>query len=256
MSLVMRIALVLSVSVTLSPAPSLAFSSNSDSARDQRAAQLATPTPAPKPRSKPISGPRRLALQTSRAAATRTSLNLNARAAALEPVHFAHNSTRIEDSEAVKLAAISALLKRLIRRSPREVFLIEGHSDGHGVSARNKRVSKARAEAVRLALVQSYNVPAHNLTVTGYGARFRALDVEGPSRLNRRVTIRRVTGLLDNAPRPIALQTPPPGRVERPRHVPQRGAVVKKQKRTAAVEVAPNRHWPMHWLNVGGLWPF
>jgi len=46
-------------------------------------------------------------------------------------------------------------------------------------------------------LTQQFQVPAENLTSQGYGKQYLKEQTDGPSRINRRVTIRRITPLLN-----------------------------------------------------------
>ena len=58
-------------------------------------------------------------------------------------------------------------------------------------------------------LTQQFGVPAENLTSQGYGAQYLKEQTSGPSRINRRVTIRRITPLLNGGT--ASLPPPPPG---------------------------------------------
>lgn len=42
-------------------------------------------------------------------------------------------------------------------------------------------------------------MPAENLTSQGYGSQYLKEQTDGPSRINRRVTVRRITPLLTGA---------------------------------------------------------
>jgi len=45
-------------------------------------------------------------------------------------------------------------------------------------------------------LTQQFQIPPENLVTQGYGEQFPKIDTDGPSRENRRVSIRNVTRLL------------------------------------------------------------
>ena len=46
-------------------------------------------------------------------------------------------------------------------------------------------------------LTEQFNVPPENLTTQGYGEQFLKVPTDGPERRNRRVTVRRITPLLN-----------------------------------------------------------
>jgi outer membrane protein OmpA-like peptidoglycan-associated protein len=100
-------------------------------------------------------------------------------------------------------------LNRAIQRNPREVFLIEGHTDATGNDTDNLSLSDRRAESAAELLTQQFGVPAENLTSQGYGSQYLKEQTDGPSRINRRVTVRRITPLLSGSN--TSLPPPPPG---------------------------------------------
>jgi OOP family OmpA-OmpF porin len=87
-------------------------------------------------------------------------------------------------------------MKEAIARNPREVFLLEGHTDAVGADVDNLSLSDRRAEAVAVVLTDRFQVPAENLTTQGYGEQNPKVQSDGPERRNRRVTARRITPLL------------------------------------------------------------
>ncbi|HEY5218144.1 MAG TPA: OmpA family protein, partial [Pseudolabrys sp.] len=95
-----------------------------------------------------------------------------------------------------KLAALAEGLNRAIEHNPREVFLIEGHTDAVGTDLDNLSLSDRRAESVAIALTQQFNVPPENLTTQGYGEQYLKIPTQAAERANRRVTVRRITPLL------------------------------------------------------------
>ncbi|HUN95769.1 MAG TPA: OmpA family protein, partial [Bradyrhizobium sp.] len=117
-------------------------------------------------------------------------------------INFALGSWEIAPDQAAKLQVIADGINRAIQRNPREVFLIEGHTDATGNDTDNLSLSDRRAEAAAELLTQQFGVPAENLTSQGYGSQYLKEQTDGPSRINRRVTIRRITPLLtgSNAP--------------------------------------------------------
>src|SRR6476661_5330904 len=127
----------------------------------------------------------------------------------LNTINFETGSWEIPPDQAAKLQAIADGLNRAITRNPREVFLIEGHTDAVGNDVDNLSLSDRRAESAAELLTQQFQVPAENLTSQGYGAQYLKEQTDGPSRINRRVTIRRITPLLNGGQ--ASLPPPPPG---------------------------------------------
>jgi OOP family OmpA-OmpF porin len=127
----------------------------------------------------------------------------------LDSINFELGSWEIPPDQAVKLQVIADGLNRAISRNPREVFLIEGHTDATGNDVDNLSLSDRRAQSAAELLTQQFQVPAENLTSQGYGSQFLKEQTSGPSRLNRRVTVRRITPLLNGGQ--ASLPPPPPG---------------------------------------------
>ncbi|WP_072818283.1 OmpA family protein [Bradyrhizobium erythrophlei] len=124
-------------------------------------------------------------------------------------INFDLGSWEIPPDQASKLQVIADGLNRAIQRNPREVFLIEGHTDATGNDTDNLSLSDRRAESAAELLTQQFGVPAENLTSQGYGSQYLKEQTSGPSRINRRVTIRRITPLLNGGV--ASLPPPPPG---------------------------------------------
>src|SRR5579871_4166385 len=124
-------------------------------------------------------------------------------------INFDIGSWEISPDQDAKLQAIADGLNRAIQRNPREVFLIEGHTDATGNDTDNLSLSDRRAESAAELLTQQFQVPAENLTSQGYGSQYLKEQTDGPSRINRRVTIRRITPLLTGSN--SSLPPPPPG---------------------------------------------
>jgi outer membrane protein OmpA-like peptidoglycan-associated protein len=124
-------------------------------------------------------------------------------------INFDSGSWEITPDQASKLQVVADGLNRAIQRNPREVFLIEGHTDATGNDTDNLSLSDRRAESAAELLTQQFNVPAENLTSQGYGSQYLKEQTDGPSRINRRVTVRRITPLLNGST--ASLPPPPPG---------------------------------------------
>jgi outer membrane protein OmpA-like peptidoglycan-associated protein len=127
----------------------------------------------------------------------------------LNSINFETGSWEIPSDQAAKLQVIADGLNRAITRNPREVFLIEGHTDAVGNDIDNLSLSDRRAESAAELLTQQFGVPPENLTSQGYGAQYLKEQTSGASRINRRVTIRRITPLLNGGT--ASLPPPPPG---------------------------------------------
>jgi outer membrane protein OmpA-like peptidoglycan-associated protein len=118
----------------------------------------------------------------------------------LDTLTFDTGSAQIDMGQAGSLKRVGAAIKDILDRDPGETFLIEGHTDAVGSDESNLVLSDERAESVANVLSDLFEIPAENLVTQGYGERFLKVDTDGPERLNRRVTIRRITSLV----RPLA----------------------------------------------------
>jgi OmpA-OmpF porin, OOP family len=127
----------------------------------------------------------------------------------LNTINFVTGSWEIPPDQAARLQVIADGLNRAIQRNPREVFLIEGHTDAVGNDVDNLSLSDRRAQSAAELLTQQFGVPAENLTSQGYGSQYLKEQTSGPSRINRRVTVRRITPLLNG--NNASLPPPPPG---------------------------------------------
>jgi OmpA-OmpF porin, OOP family len=127
----------------------------------------------------------------------------------LDSINFETGSWEIPPDQAAKLQGIADGLNRAISANPRAVFLIEGHTDAVGSDVDNLSLSDRRAESAAQLLTQQFQVPAENLTSQGYGKQYLKEQTSGPSLINRRVTIRRITPLLNGGT--ASLPPPPPG---------------------------------------------
>ncbi len=127
----------------------------------------------------------------------------------INSINFETGSWEIPPDQAAKLQAIADGLNRAIAANPRAVFLIEGHTDKVGSDVDNLSLSDRRAESAATLLTQQFGVPMENLTSQGYGEQYPKEDTDGPSAINRRVTIRNITPLLNGGT--ASLPPPPPG---------------------------------------------
>jgi OmpA-OmpF porin, OOP family len=120
----------------------------------------------------------------------------------LNTINFETGSWDIPPDQATRLQVIADGINRALSRNPREVFLIEGHTDAVGNPVDNLSLSDRRAESAAELLTQQFGVPAENLTSQGYGAQYLKEQTDSPSRINRRVTVRRITPLLNGGVAP------------------------------------------------------
>ena len=118
----------------------------------------------------------------------------------LDAITFAFGSWEVEEDQYPRLERIARVLKRVLQRNPDEMFMIEGHTDAVGSPEDNASLSDRRAEAVAEILTTNFNVPPENLVTQGYGEQYLRVQTQGPSRENRRVQVRNITGLMAGGP--------------------------------------------------------
>jgi outer membrane protein OmpA-like peptidoglycan-associated protein len=114
----------------------------------------------------------------------------------LDTITFDSGSWEISPDQYNRLAPIADGIKRAVEQNPNEVFLIEGHTDAAGNDDDNLSLSDRRAESVSVILTDQFKIPPENLTTQGYGEQQLKVQTQGPERANRRVTVRRITPLL------------------------------------------------------------
>ena len=114
----------------------------------------------------------------------------------LTAITFKTGSSAIQPSQLEALNELGRSMASVIDENPREVFLIEGHTDAVGAEMANLALSDRRAESVALALTENYDIPPENLVVQGYGEEYLKVQTQGPERANRRVAVRRITPLV------------------------------------------------------------
>jgi outer membrane protein OmpA-like peptidoglycan-associated protein len=114
----------------------------------------------------------------------------------LDTVTFEFGSWDVDEGQYRKLERMADAIKRILDQSPGEMFLIEGHTDAVGSEIDNLSLSDRRAESVAVVLSETFGVPPENITTQGYGEEQLKEPTEEPSRINRRVSVRRITPLL------------------------------------------------------------
>ncbi|MDP4004484.1 OmpA family protein [Methylobacterium sp. NEAU K] len=127
-------------------------------------------------------------------------LRARMRSVDIDTINFDTGSFTVTPDQAARLSVIAAAINRAIRANPQEVFLIEGYTDAVGADIDNLSLSDRRAQSVATVLTQQFQVPPENLTTQGYGEQYLKVNTQGPSRENRRVTVRRITPLLQQGP--------------------------------------------------------
>ena len=90
----------------------------------------------------------------------------------LDTIIFETGSWEIPPDQAAKLQTIADGLNQAIQANPREVFLIEGHTDAVGIRRRQSLAVGSPRGIGRDLLTQQFNVPAENLTSQGYGEQY------------------------------------------------------------------------------------
>jgi outer membrane protein OmpA-like peptidoglycan-associated protein len=114
----------------------------------------------------------------------------------VDTVTFDSGSWRLSEDQIGALAGVAEAIRSVVGRSPNEIFLVEGHTDAVGQDIDNLTLSDRRAETVATILTERFAIPAENLTTQGYGEKYLKINTPGPERQNRRVTLRRITPLL------------------------------------------------------------
>ena len=117
----------------------------------------------------------------------------------VDTIRFGFNEAFVREEEVDSLDQIASVMERVLKKYPREVFLIEGHTDAVGSDAYNDKLSKARAEAVKKALTTYYIIPSKNLETVGLGERYLKIPTAEQEQENRRVSISRATAVVGEA---------------------------------------------------------
>jgi outer membrane protein OmpA-like peptidoglycan-associated protein len=114
----------------------------------------------------------------------------------LDTVNFEFGSWTVPEEQVGAMTGIAQAIQRTLSNNANEIFLVEGHTDAVGGDDDNLTLSDRRAETVATVLTQRFGIPAENLTTQGYGEQYLKVNSQNPERANRRVTIRRITPLL------------------------------------------------------------
>jgi outer membrane protein OmpA-like peptidoglycan-associated protein len=114
----------------------------------------------------------------------------------LDTITFEFGSWTLPEEQIGAMTGIAQAVRKALADNPNEVFLVEGHTDAVGADEDNLTLSDRRAETVATILTQRFDIPAENLTTQGYGEQYLKVNTQEPERQNRRVTLRRITPLL------------------------------------------------------------
>jgi outer membrane protein OmpA-like peptidoglycan-associated protein len=114
----------------------------------------------------------------------------------IDTVHFGFGEAFVREEEVANLDRIGGIMEKILAHHPREVFLIEGHTDAVGSDAANLELSRQRALAVKQALTTYYVISPENIKTVGYGERYLKIPTAEPEPENRRVSVARATSLI------------------------------------------------------------
>ncbi len=114
----------------------------------------------------------------------------------VDTVRFGFGEGFLREEEIPKLDRIGETIERIVAGNPDEVFMIEGHTDAVGTEAANMKLSEDRAEAVKQALLEYFNIGEENLVTVGRGELYPKIPTQAAEAENRRVSVRRITPLL------------------------------------------------------------
>jgi len=114
----------------------------------------------------------------------------------VDTIHFGYNEGFVREEELSHLDNIASLIEQIVAKYPKEVFMIEGHTDAAGSDDYNLKLSKLRAESVKTMMTTYYNIPAENLRTIGLGEEYLKIPTADPEPENRRVSLVRITPLL------------------------------------------------------------
>lgn len=117
----------------------------------------------------------------------------------IDTVNFESGSWTLREDQVGALTGVAEAIRDALSRNGNEIFLIEGHTDAVGPDVDNLTLSDRRAETVATVLSERFGIPAENLTTQGYGEQYLKVNTQEAERENRRVTIRRITPLLQGA---------------------------------------------------------
>ncbi|RXF74491.1 OmpA family protein [Hansschlegelia zhihuaiae] len=126
-------------------------------------------------------------------------LRQHVRSVDLDSIVFDTGSWEVRDDQIKKLENVGIAMEDAVKKDPKTVFMIEGHTDAVGSDDDNLSLSDRRAESVAEVLTKYFDIPAENLTTQGYGEQYLKVQTDGAEERNRRVTVRNITPLLSSS---------------------------------------------------------
>jgi outer membrane protein OmpA-like peptidoglycan-associated protein len=102
-------------------------------------------------------------------------------------IRFANDSDQLTTAANAQLAQLGSALKTQELAGAR--FLIAGHTSASGTPDHNRRLSEARARAVRSYLMQHFAIPADRIEATGFGSSRPLAQFPANATRQRRVEI-------------------------------------------------------------------
>ncbi len=126
----------------------------------------------------------------------RKDLRIVAPSIDIHAINFEFGSDRIPREQRWKVREIARAMRRMLRREPYEVFLIEGHTDAVGSYYSNQLLSERRAASLKRLLVRRFRVNPYALETAGFGEEQLLVPTPYEEWRNRRVTLRRVTDFI------------------------------------------------------------
>jgi outer membrane protein OmpA-like peptidoglycan-associated protein len=124
------------------------------------------------------------------------ALRARMRSVDINTLNFETGSWIVGPDQVSKLRVLGEAINKAVAHNPNEVFLVEGFTDAVGNPTDNLSLSDRRAQSVAALLTREFKVPPENLTTQGYGQQYPKEQTTGPSRINRRVIVQRITPLL------------------------------------------------------------
>jgi outer membrane protein OmpA-like peptidoglycan-associated protein len=114
----------------------------------------------------------------------------------IDTVHFGFGEAFVREEEVENLDRIAEIMEKILARHPRELFLVEGHTDAVGSNASNLTLSRQRARAIKEALTTYYVIAPENVETVGYGERYLKIPTAEAEAENRRVSVARATSVM------------------------------------------------------------